>query len=216
MCLLKLKQSLLLINLAFLIYQAPLLGALLNGTAAVVGKTLLTVQDVYLYRSILRFKEGESPAVLKETDDLLKKTVQKLIFEEMVFNELKSFQYEGVSKSDAEKLASQNRAKHPQDWKAIQSTFQISEKELTDRLMRALLVEKFLQKKVDTLTPVITDSEIQAYYKQNESKFKGNNFEELKPSIVVLLKKQKMQKGLEDWIKFLKEKYAVVNHLDTF
>ena len=192
------------------------MGALLNGTAAVVGKTLLTVQDVYLYRSILRFKEGESPAVLKETDDLLKKTVQKLIFEEMVFNELKSFQYEGVSKSDAEKLASQNRAKHPQDWKAIQSTFQISEKELTDRLMRALLVEKFLQKKVDTLTPVITDSEIQAYYKQNESKFKGNNFEELKPSIVVLLKKQKMQKGLEDWIKFLKEKYAGVNHLDTF
>lgn len=213
---LKLKQSQHFISLFILFFSLLAHAALLNGTAAVVGKTLLTVQDVYLYRSLLRFKEGESPAVIKETEDQLKKTTQKLIFEEMVYNELKSFQYEGMPRGDADKLINQNKQKRPNDWKAIQSTYQIGEKELSEKLFRTLQVEKFLQKKVDTLTPVITESEIQAYYRQNESKFKGNNFEELKPSIVVLLKKQKMQKGLEDWIKFLKEKYSVVNHLDTY
>ena len=202
------------ISLVFFTTYSFLSAAILNGTAATVGKTLLSVHDAYLYRSLLRFKEKESPALNIESGDALKKTVQKLIFEEMIFNEVKNFQFDGVPKVEATKLVQTNRKKHEKDWKALQSYFQVSEKDLTERLHRMMQVERFLQKKVDTLTPVITDSEIQAYYKQNEARFKGNNFEDLKPNLVLLLKKQKMQKGLEEWIKFLKEKYNVVNQMD--
>lgn len=189
---------------------------LLNGTAASVGKTLITVQDVYFYRSLQRFREGESPALLIETGEALKKTVQKVAFEEMVHQEMKSFEFEPVPKTEAEKLVSQKKSQgKTADWQAILNHFQVTEGGAMERLNKTLSVEKFLQKKVDTLTPIVTASEIEKYYQQNQNRFKGSSLEQLKPNIQVLLKKQRVQKGLEEWIRFLKEKYNLVTLLEN-
>ncbi len=56
-------------------------GVLWNGTAATVGKTLITVQDARFYRSLNRFVSGEPKMLEPETGEALRKTVQKMAFE---------------------------------------------------------------------------------------------------------------------------------------
>jgi hypothetical protein len=186
---------------------------IVNGTAAKVGSTVITVQDALVYRSLQRFKDGERYSMAFEAGEELKKTVQKVVFEEMAFLEMKELGFSEVPRSAAEKTVIDRKKKNPQDWKEILRRFNLSESAAINRIHRTLQVERFLQRKVDTLTPVVTDAEIEKYFQQNEARFRGSSLEQLKPSISLLLKKQYAQKGLEDWIKFLKEKYHVQSQL---
>lgn len=181
---------------------------LVNGTAASVGKDLVTVQDAYIYRALQRFKAKEYPAVQIESGENLKRTVQKAAFEHMVFLELKSFEFEGGSKGPIEKELQDLKRQKPKEWESIGGKFGVSDKDLTERYFRSQQVERFMQKKVDTLTPIITDGEAEKFFKENPARFKGSQFEQMKANIQVLLKKQHIQKGLEEWIQFLKEKYG--------
>lgn len=194
-------------------YGAPVL---LDGTAATVGKVLLTVQDAHFYRALLKFKDGEANPLKPEAGEDLKKTVQKMVFEEMVYAEMKSLQFEAGPRSEAEKMLGTEKAKKGKDviWREILRYFGKSESVAVDRLWKSLQVERFIQKKIETLTPIITDGEAERYYRQNQARFQGSRYEALKPNIVLLLKKQRMQNGLEEWVKFLKDKYSVTNLLD--
>lgn len=185
----------------------------INGTAAKVGKTVITIQDALVYRALQRFKDGEKYSVAFEAGEELKKTVQKVVFEEMAFLEMEELGFNEIPRGNAEKIVQARKKVNPDDWKEISKRFGLSESVAINRIHRTIQVEKFLQKKVDTLTPVVTDAEVERYYKQNETRFKGSTVEQLKPSISLLLKKQYAQKGLEDWIKFLKEKYRVQSQL---
>jgi hypothetical protein len=187
---------------------------IVNGTAAKVGKTVLTIQDALVYRALQRLKDGEKYSVAYEVGDELKKTVQKVVFEEMAYLEMKELGFNEVPRGAAEKIVKERKKTNPEDWREILRRFSLSENTATDRIHRIMQVEKFLQRKVDTLTPVVTDAEIEKYFKQNEARFRGSSLEQLKPSISLLLKKQYAQKGLEDWIKFLKEKYHVQSQLN--
>jgi hypothetical protein len=198
-------------------WSSPNKRTVLNGTAATVGDTILTVQDAHLYRALQRFREGTDKILEREDQDALKRTVQKMVFEEMVFQEMKSLEVEMGDKSNSEKIV-QNRKKSKSGaaaWKQMQEQFSLTENALLQRLQRVIAVEQFLQKKVDTLTPIITDAEIERYYKSNEARFRGSSLEQMKPNISLLLRKQSAQKGLEEWVKFLKDKYRVQNQLDS-
>ena len=189
---------------------------LLNGTAAVVEKTLISVQDAYIYRALQRFKSAENPAVLIEDGEDLKKTVQKLVFEQMVYTELKAMKVENNFKpTQSSWLAVEKNKGRSKVWRDLLSHFGLSETQAVERMNRSQQVEEFLQRKAETMTPIITEDEAQKYFKQNEAKFRGSSFETLKPSIVILLKKQILQRGLEEWVRFLKEKYAVVSLLEA-
>lgn len=196
---------------SYLAFSGPVL---YNGTAATVGKQIITIRDAQFFRALARFREGISPAIVEEKGDDLRLTVQKIVFEEMVYAELKSFEFDGGPRAAAEKLVAQLRAKRESDWKGILKKFGVSETAVIDRVYKSLQVEKFLQKKIDTLTPIVTDAEVEKYFKHNESKFKGHEFEQMKPNITLILKKQRMQKGLEEWVRFLKDKYGVTNLLE--
>ncbi len=199
---------LLLFSLFFSFPLFPAKTTLINGTAASVGKDLITVQDAYVYRALQRFKSKEYPAVQIETGENLKRTVQKAAFEHMVYLELKSFEFEGGAKSSGDKELQDLKRQKPKEWESISSKFNVSDKELTDKYQRSVQVERFMQKKVDTLTPIITDAEAEKFFKENPGRFKGSQFEQMKNNIQVLLKKQHIQKGLAEWIQFLKEKYG--------
>jgi len=185
----------------------------INGTAAKVGNTVITIQDALIYRALQRFKDGEKYSIAFEAGEELKKTVQKVVFEEMAYLEMKELGFNEVPRATVEKTVRTRKHANPADWKTILKRFGLTESAAIERVHRTVQVEKFLQRKVDTLTPVVTDAEIERYYKQNEARFKGSTVEQLKPSISLLLKKQYAQKGLEDWIKFLKEKYHVTSQL---
>jgi len=191
--------------------------ALLNGTAATVGSRLVTIQDARFYRALQRFREGEGEVFKVEQGEELRRTVQKLVLDEMVFAEMKSFSFEAGNRNEAERMlhAERNKSKARDGiWKEILSRFGKTEAVAVDRLYKSLQVDRFLQKKVETLTPIVTEAEAERYFQQNQNRFIGNTFERLKPSIILLLKKERMQKGLEEWVKFLKEKYGVNNLLE--
>jgi len=191
--------------------------SLLNGTAATVGNRLVTIQDARFYRALQRFREGEADPFKVEQGEELRRTVQKLVLDEMVFAEMKSFQFEAGNRAEAEKLVQAERGKskaRESQWKELLSRFGKTEVIAVDRLHKTLQVDRFLQKKVETLTPIVTEAEAERYFQQNQTRFYGNTFERLKPSIILLLKKERMQKGLEEWVKFLKEKYGVNNLLE--
>lgn len=190
---------------------------LLNGTAATVGKQLVTVLDARFYRALTRFCDGDKDVFKSEEGEELRRTVQKIVLEEMVVVEMKSFSFEGGSKSEAEsqiRLQRQKSREREGVWRDLLSRFGKSESAAVERRHKSLQVERFIQKKVETLTPIVTEAEAERYFKQNESRFFGNNFERLKPSIILLLKKERMQKGLEEWVRFLKDKYGVTNLLE--
>ena len=189
---------------------------LIDGTAASVAKKLITVQDAYFYRGLQRFREGQPNVLVIEEGDELRHTVQKIVFEEMVYLEMKSFQVEGGWRDEVVKAIQLQRSKgHEKEWKEILNRFGRPESTCIDWILKGIQVERFLQKKVDTLTPVITEAEADRYYKQNEAKFNSNPYEKLKPSIILLLKKERLSKALEEWVRVLKDKYGVTNYLGT-
>ncbi len=190
---------------------------ILNGTAATVGNRLVTIQDARFYRALQRFREGESDVFRAEEGEELRRTVQKLVLDEMVFAEMKSFQFEAGNRAEAEKNLRAERSKGKSRegvWKEFLLRFGKTEAVAVDRLHKTLQVDKFLQKKVETLTPIVTEAEAERYFQQNQSRFYGNTFDHLKPSIILRLKKERMQKGLEEWVKFLEDKYGVNNLLE--
>jgi hypothetical protein len=188
---------------------------LVDGTAATVGKVLITVQDAYFFYALQSFRErGAPPSQFIEGDEL-KNAVQKMVLEEMVYAEMTSLQYEGGTRAEAENLLQQLKGKEQEGrFKETLARYGKTEAAAVDRLWKSLKVERFIQKKVETLTPIITEGEVERYYKQNQAQFPGE-YEAQKPNIVLLLKKQRMQKGLEEWVRFLKQKYGVQSHLDS-
>lgn len=189
---------------------------ILDGTAARVGDVVVTVQQAYAYRSIKGFLDGEADPLVVETGEALRRSVQKFVFEEMVLAEIKSLQFEAGGLAEAEKALQNQFAKSKQRreiWKRILLRYKLTEAAAQKICARTLQVERFVQKKVETLTPVITQAEVERYYEQNKAKFSQSDIEALRPNILLLLKKEKTQKGLEEWVRGLKNKYRVVNLL---
>ena len=189
---------------------------LVDGTAAIVAKVLITVQDAHFFSAVNHFSSGDPIPAKGETGEDLRAIVQKMALEEMIYAEMKSLQVQdGGSSNEASRLiqAQKNHGREA-EWSRCVAQYGRTEKEAIQRLYKSLQVEKFLQKKIETLTPIITDAEVERYFAQNPRRFKGADLEVLKPSVVLLLKKERMQKGLEEWVRVLKEKYGVTNLLN--
>jgi hypothetical protein len=208
-----LVSSLLFAGLLFTstLYAQP---KLLNGAAAVINKRVVTVQDAYIFRALQRVKAGLQPPILEEEGEELKRTVQKIVFEDMVLAEMKSIQKEIDVRNEVTQWLKEMKEKH-RGVEVVKKRYGLSDSDLSERISRTLSADKFVQLKIETVTPVITESEVQKYFKRNEAQFRGRSFENLKPNIIVLLKKQAVQKNLEEWIKSLKDKYEVTLLLES-
>lgn len=186
---------------------------LLDGTVAAVGKTIITVREARLYRAIQRFKDREKDTLGEERLEDLKKTAQKIALEEMLRAESKAVQLKSEERSEAERLLLQARQSLGGSlWKMLLARFDVTEQDVVVRLSRSLEAERFLQKKIETLTPIITDAEVESRFKKDPT-MKDKKLETVKSELVLQLKKEQMQKGLEDWIRSLKEKYGFVSYL---
>ncbi len=189
-------------------------GKLMNGTAAIINKKVVTVQDAFIFKALQRLKTGLEPVVLEEEGDELKKTIQKIVFEEMVFAEMKSIQKEINVQNEVDRWFKDKKGK-AKGLELIKKHYSQTDAEILKKIAKTLSADRFVQLKIETVTPVITEDEVQKYFKRNEAQFRGRSYENLKPTIVVLLKKQAVQKNLEEWIKSLKDKYEVTMLLDS-
>lgn len=187
-------------------------GKVVNGTAAIINKKVITIKDAYVYRALQRMNTGTQPVLMEEQGEELRKTVQKIVFEEMVLAEMKSLQKE-VEVSIV--FDSWKKSKKSADLALIRETYGLGENELYKSAVKTIKADKFVKLKIDTVTPVVTEDEAQKYFKKNEAQFRGKSYESIRPNIIVLLKKQSVQKSLEEWIKSLKDKYEASILLDS-
>jgi len=136
---------------------------LLNGTAAIVGKVLIKIQDAYFYQDLQEFlREEKSNTPSSEISDQLKKVIQKMVFEEMVYIEIKSFQFSEVNRSQAVALVAKRKKKKGRSkWKKLLIKYHRTEKQASDIVWKSMQVERFVKKKVETMTPIITDAEVE-------------------------------------------------------
>lgn len=181
---------------------------LINAVAGKVGDHLITVQDAYCFRAIQRLRSGEHPVIVFETDKKLKATIQKAMLEQMIVEEAKAVSFKDPDPKQTQDIIKRvKEVSAGAEWKVLLKSFSMSEAEAIKRLNQGVLAERFLKKKVDSLTPVITDAEIDEYSRNYPEKVK-NLGEKNRSLIAEALKKERIDKGLQDYIDFLGEKYS--------
>jgi hypothetical protein len=189
-------------------------GKVLNGAAAIVNKKAVTVQEAYVYRALQRINNRLEPVVLEEEGEELKRTVQKIVFEEMVLAEMKNIQKEINVQAEVAQWFKEKKERG-KSLEIIKKKYSLTDEDIAQKLARTFSAEKFIQLKIETVTPGITEDEVQKYFKRNEAQYRGRSFEDVKPNIVIFLKKQAVQRSLEEWIRSLKDKYEVTMLLDS-
>lgn len=191
---------------------------LANGMAAKVAGQVITVRDARFFLALTRFRDGKPDPMAPEAPGELRSAVQRLLLEEMVYAELRSLKFEGGPRSDAEKALGRKRGgAGAKLWSSLLKTYGKSEATAVDLVWRSLQVEKFIQRRVDTMTPIVTAAEVDQYMRQKAATDKRLSDEELaklRPGAAQDLKKELMRKELEEWIVLLKRKYQVTNYLE--
>lgn len=183
---------------------------LVNGTAARVGKTTITIQDVYLYDSFRKFIEGAESFCGRTSDKELATVAQKMVLEEIVFLEMKSLRVIENAKQEAKQLLSEKKAASGRDklWKECLQKYGKTEEFALLQLAKSLEVEEFLKKKADTLAPLITEEDIEKHHQQSP-KYAGKTLETARAEIHMSLRNEKRQQGIAEWLRILREKYSV-------
>ncbi len=190
----------------------------LTGSAARVGSHVITVREVNYFSVVHRLREKKwlDPFLALSNEDLRRYT-KRLRLEDMCLSEIKTLEFVGPKRSDAEDLVSLQKAKTKSAWNEFLKFYGKNEGQVTETLFRSLTVDKFLEKKMETLTPLITEEEITQYLGQTRATpsappLEGDK-ETMRQSVSRLLRQERMQKGLENWLQSLQEKYTAVSLL---
>jgi hypothetical protein len=210
-----------LIPLLLLSFIGPLASAqVLNGMAARVAGQTVTVRDARFFLGLQRFREGKGDPLAPEVPGELKGAVQKLLLEEMVHAELRSLRFDAGPRSEAETLlAGRKKGNQAKVWASLLKTYGKSDAEAVDRAWKSLQAEKFIQRRVETLTPLVTEADTDKFLKQRYEvqgrKLEAAEMVRLRPQAIAELKKELMRKELEEWVILLKRKYGVVNYMEN-
>ncbi len=175
------------------------------------------MRDVSYFAALHLLKErkdkGWSDPFATLPADELKRYTKRVMLEEMVLAEIKSLEFLGPKKSEATSLVAVQRAKAKTQWNDFLRYYGKTDEQAAETLFRSLTVDEFLEKKMETLTPLISDEEITQYLNQNGTKTPAGEAETVRQSVARGLRQEKMQKGLESWLQALQEKYLAVSLL---
>ncbi len=207
------------LSLAVSSAAVPASKSILNGMAGKYSGQVVTVRDGRFFLSLQRFREAKGDVFRPEAPGELRGAVQKLLLEEMVYAELKSLKFEGGPRSEAEKaLVLRKKAPGSKVWARLLATYGKSDAEAVDRVWKSLQAEKFIQRRIETMTPIVTIAETDRFIRQKapaEKKWEEAELEKQRPAAAQELKKELMRKELEEWIQSLKRKYSVTNFLES-
>ena len=140
-----------------------------------------------------------------------------MLLEEMVFGEMKSLNFDGGPKAEATKVLA-DRRKTPSfraEWDKFVAHYSLGEEKAVSLLWRSIQVDKFIEKKVETLTPLLTSDVVDRHLIANlqRTEFITDPRRELRQRAERLLKKERMGQQLQEWVLRLKRKYSVVQYI---
>jgi len=185
-----------------------------EGTAAIIGGEVITVSQVYRSRALKRFLEASEDPLELPAGDELRRAAQRALFERIVLAEMKTLSLdEGPTAEAAQKLdrARSTRKGGAAMWRRLLSRFRIKEADAVAEIAASQRVDRFVDRKVETLTPVVTPSEAERYFLQNKVRFAGMDLDAARPQVVRTLRREGLQKGIEEWVRSLQEKYQAAN-----
>ncbi len=199
--------------------RAPSNKVLVDGMAAKISGQVITVREARFFLALHRFREGKTDPFAPEGQGELRGSVQRYLLEEMVYSELKSLKFDGGNRGDAEKaLAARKKPPGRKVWDRLLQTYGKTDAEAVDRVWKSQQVEKFIQRRVETMTPIVTSAEIDRFIRQKaasaDRRLDEKDLEKQRPMAAQELKKDLMRKELEEWIVLLKRKYSVTNYLE--
>jgi hypothetical protein len=189
-----------------------------NGIAAEVSGRPITLEEVLIHRGLDKVKSGQSDLLAVEKGEALHAAVQKMLLEEMVFGEMKSLNFDGGPKTEATKVLADRRkvASFRGEWEKFLAHFSLGEEKAVALLWRSIQVDKFIEKKVETLTPLLTSDVVDRHLIANNPGWEGmpeDRRRELRQRAERLLKKERMGQQLQEWVLRLKRKYSVVQYI---
>jgi len=186
--------------------------ALINGVGAKVADRLLTIQDAQFYHLLLQFNEGHLQKIYRDSDEHLRKAIQKWMFNTMVAKEIESLKIsdDKTFQNEIKDLQAKAR-KHPL-WTKLLKEFSHSESEAMALLTQAVRADRYVERKIATLALMPSEDEMQRYWTEKQGKNPTGNYQEYRPKILLELKKQKMEKALEEWVVVLRERFNAVQY----
>jgi hypothetical protein len=189
-----------------------------NGIAAEVSGRPITLEEVLIHRGLDKVRNGQPDLLAVEKGEALHAAVQKMLLEEMVFGEMKSLNFDGGPKAEATKILADRRkvASFRAEWDKFLTHFSLGEEKAVSLLWRSIQVDKFIEKKVETLTPLLTSDVVDRHLIANNPGWEGMPEDrrlELRQRALRLLKKERMGQQLQEWVLRLKRKYSVVQYI---
>lgn len=182
------------------------------GAAGVVGNDVIVVSEAYFAQAVRTLEKNTAVSMEPIAKEALKTIVSRLLFESMVIGEMKALKIDRTLRPTA--VASWQRVKQREkSWRQVLTRYAKTENDAIDSIWNFMEVEAFVEKKVETFVPIITDAEVERYYQQNITRLGADSLEKQRAGIRTMLQNVRIEKSFEEWIRFLREKYAVVNLL---
>lgn len=173
---------------------------LVNAVAANIAGQPFTVQDAYVYRALERSLSEKKPLVLIEKGEVLKKTVRKAVLQKLLVKEAREA---GFKPPDTKKPVKES------DLKEIKRVFGRSETALREKMAEVQLSDEFFKMKVLSLTPIITDTDVQEYSQSHQVRLTQAGVSD-PTEIRKLLQREKREKAVQEYVDFLTTRYEVV------
>ena len=161
--------------------------------------TLWDIQREIQVQRVLNKKELKTPM----EESVIRQAIRTKIIEELVFEEAQSFGL-GLLSETAQEKAFQNFKKSfvsQDNYTAFLKTYAWKEAELKHVISRPLVVEKFIEKKILSAYVHVTRDELSVYLEKHPTQSKGEAEK--------VIKKEKVQKNLKDWIRNVKRKNTI-------
>lgn len=173
---------------------------LVNAVAANIAGKPFTVQDTYVYRALERSLSEKKPLVLIEKGEVLKKTVRKAVLQRLLVKEAKEASFKPPNSKKPVKKS---------DLKEIMRVLGGSETALREKMAEIQMSDEFFKMKVLSLTPIITDTDVQEYSQTHSIRLKKAGLSD-QTEIRKLLQRERREKAVQEYINFLTTKYEVV------
>lgn len=194
--------------LSWALAQQPAKGPIITQTVGTSAFQVVTTREVKASSWLSRALKSELQNTLAEST---KSEANATLFEIAIYREAKSLGAVSLKKEEIDSLilTAKSKLQKNSEWKKLE----VQEDELRQWIERKRTSEIFMELKMNSLTSIVTDQEIQDYYDRNRVKFGSTPLAEQRDTIQKFLQKENQKQRMQDWLSALKTKYQVRNDL---
>lgn len=173
-----------------------------NGVLFSIGGVPHTLKEVRFFLALREFKEGRDPLKKLEEVPSLIEAGQQLALDLMVLSDMKDILSVKKEDGDFRKLAKDKRG----SFEKVLSFLKQNESQAFKVMDHRYEAQNLLQKKIGTLTPIISSHEIEKFFKNHSDEYVNQSLVQVSNLIAEKLRSERTQNALRDWVNSLKQK----------